>query len=223
MLPVNLIIQPVYDNRDEIVFGEVLSSFPEDNRTTQEVFLAMEQNSAIINFDKYVLSRVINYLFEINFSKRLSVNISGRSVSHYKGILKIISRIPKEHRDKLIIEVTETYHCSFEALQKFSNVFNQLGVWLARDDFNENPFYVDHQKYLEAKITKVVFSPTCKLMHEVAKSGDGYVVIENVESDEQKEFIRKEYPKAFIQGTVFGRLESLECIMKLAYPNAICV
>lgn len=122
----NHILQPIYSDRGQLLFAEVLSRF--ENEDTQAAILAAERDGSIVAVDLASLD------FGMNAAVPVAINISARTIE--SALMSIGKRI----RPGITIEITETYPHDLNKLRTLAFEVHARGGKIAIDDIGNGEF-----------------------------------------------------------------------------------
>lgn len=223
MLLVDLRYQPVYSQNFVIQFYEILSSFKDkqsyEKLNTQDTILDFETTDTIIQYDFFVLAKIVNQI-KIDRSNGInriySVNLSAKTIFKHNQIKRLIGDVAQS----LILEITETCKVdTFKSVNIFCKSMHYAGAKIAIDDINNTkqwfnlisfstPDYVKLSLPLDKNIDKV---DQAFRIAEISKKihTNTTIVFENIEDTFQFIEIHRRFPKALVQGYLFNKSESL--------------
>ncbi|MCR5703380.1 MAG: GGDEF domain-containing phosphodiesterase [Eubacterium sp.] len=223
---IQLWLQPKIDIRtDEIVGVEALARWiePEQKYFPGEFIPVLEQSGLIGELDFYVLERACKYMEawqnQGNELVPLSVNFSRINLRDSNLAEKINEVIEKYHIDKkkITVEITETVSQKMkEKMHFFLNDMKKFGIQTSVDDFGTGyaslsmlrDFTMDEIKidrsFIVAAMSQEKGKIIVKGITEMAKALGMNVIVEGVESLEQKEFL-KEIGCYYVQGFLYDQ------------------
>ena len=208
----SLYFQGVYTTASNtLTHAEVLIRMRDPNQPEQLImpgqFIPIaEKNGQILDIDRWVVRKTIEFLANDVNMPPLAINISGRSFdepSLPQYIRKLLMELNVE-RSRLIIELTETAAVSdIKDAQRFIEAIHQSGCKVCLDDFGSGFSTFGYLKYLGVEILKIDGSfisdlPNnrdnqifVKAMVEVARGLGKITVAEFVEDEATFNMIRK--------------------------------
>ncbi len=223
---IQLWLQPKIDIRtDEIVGVEALARWiePEQSYFPGEFVPILEQAGLIEKLDFYVLERACKYMAawqkQGNELVPLSVNFSRKNLSNSQLADKINEMIEKYHIDKkkITVEITETVSQKMnEKMHYFLDNMRKNGIQTSVDDFGTGyaslsmlrDFTMDEIKLDRSFILEAMKNEKGKIIvkgiAEMAKELNMNVIVEGVDSEEQKEFL-KEIGCYYVQGFLYDK------------------
>jgi EAL domain-containing protein (putative c-di-GMP-specific phosphodiesterase class I) len=129
------VFQPIVSLRAEtgyrIVGHEMLTRF--NGYDTQKTIRSLEMNGQIIQFEKSLIFKAIEYAETINVP--LSLNISNASISDDNFLADFNVIASTMNTSNLNIEITETHAPNLNNLKEFSRICHENRINIGLDDF----------------------------------------------------------------------------------------
>lgn len=232
--------QPIMDLRSgRIVQYEVLVRMldDQDRLVMPGAFIGIAERFGLIHaLESWVVShavRVLRQLMDAGRDVRMSVNLSGKSLSNSELVVTIQREIADSGVDpsRLTFEVTETAAITdtSEALN-FATALKELGCKLALDDFGVGFLSLHHLKYLPVDYLKIdgsfvrdlprnrVDQHLVKTIVEVSRALNKNTIAEFV-SDEETVCLLRECGVDYAQGYHIGRPGPVSQILEATRPE----
>ena len=223
---IKLWFQPKIDIRtDKIVGVEALARWIEPDRKyfPNEFVPILEESGLIKELDFYVLERACKYMAEWRKAGHdivpLSVNFSRVNLEDLNLAYKINEIIEKYHikKNQITVEITETASEKMkDKMRYFLDTMHEYGIQTSVDDFGTGyaslsilrDFTMDEIKIDKSFIDAPVFQNKYRIIVEgiveMAKSLGMKVIVEGVETELQKEFL-KEVGCYYVQGYLYDK------------------